>query len=90
MNLNQQLTQVWSSIVRDIGNRLGCDVDPVEFAIDWHKVHRKLLDGLRSTAFNRYLSWFGEVRYLRMEARERRAEAEEELAFRPRKRVRAA
>jgi hypothetical protein len=65
-------------------------VDPIELAIDWHKVHRKLLDGLRRMAFNKYLGWFGKKKYLEMEAQKQQAEAEEvQEKFRPRKGVSA-
>jgi hypothetical protein len=66
-------------------------VDPIELTINWRKVHRKLLDGLRCTAFNRYLGWFGKKKYLEMEVQKQQAEAEEEVQekFRPRKGVSA-
>ena len=85
-NLDQQLAEVWSSVVKDVGDQLQCQVDPVELAIDWHLVHEILLDGLRDTAFKRYLSWFGEGRYRKLKAKMQGAKA----AFKPRKRVRTA
>jgi hypothetical protein len=45
-----------------------------------------LLDGLRTTAFKRYLSWFGEERYLKLKAEMQGAET----TFKPQKRVRTA
>ena len=77
VSLNQQLAEVWSSIVRDVGDRVQCEVDPIELAINWHEVNTRLLHGLRCMAFSRYLCWFGHGRYLDVEARKQRAEVEE-------------
>ena len=73
-NLNKQLAEVWSSIVQDIRDQLQCQVDLIELAIDWYKVHMMLLDGLHSMAFQRYLSWFGKERYLKLKAEMQGAE----------------
>ena len=58
-NLNVQLADIWSNI----GCQLLCPVNLIELSIDWGEVHKRLIDGLRYTAFNRYLGWFGSERH---------------------------
>jgi len=88
-NLNRQLADVWSGIVRDIRRRLSCPVDLIELSIDWREVHERLVEGLRYTAFNRYLWWFGTVRHSVRDEAEEQARGEPDLD-RPRKRARTA
>jgi len=85
--LNLQLSNVWSSVVHDVAERLGTQADPLPLSIDWSLVRSRIVEGLRHTGFSRYLKWFGAARH--REERKKRPAVSNKI-HRPLKRSRTA
>jgi hypothetical protein len=72
-NLNTQLSDVWCSIVHDVAEQIGTQVDPLPLSVDWSRLRLKLVAGLRHTGYDRYLRWFGSAEYSKEEKKKRPA-----------------
>jgi hypothetical protein len=86
-DLDAELASVWNNVVRDVGERSGVEVDPQNLSIRWKTVRARLIDALRSTAFDRYLDWFGLAAHKELRQKRRANEAEERM-FKPLKKQR--
>jgi hypothetical protein len=86
--LNAQLSNVWSSIVHDVAERVGTQVDPLPLSIDWSQLRLRLVAGLRQTGFGRYLRWFGADNHRKAEEKKRPAVSDK--VYRPLKKPRNA
>ena len=58
-DLNNQLADVWSSIVRDVGEWCNIQADPLPLTINWELTHESLVVRLMQMGLDRYLRWYG-------------------------------
>jgi hypothetical protein len=63
---------MWLQLMRDVGARVGVSVKPINLSIDWEAVRIRLIEGIGSTAYDRYKIWYGPVEYMQREMKERR------------------